>query len=89
MILQVPPNLSTFFAILGLISKIIKLKLIQLIIFRLMTTINQEEIQKFSRIADEWWDAKGKFKYLRRFNPIRIKYIIINILFILIIKIIS
>ena len=41
-----------------------------------MTTINQEEIQKFSRIADEWWDAKGKFKPLHRFNPIRIKYII-------------
>ena len=29
-----------------------------------MTTINQEEIQKFSKIADEWWDAKGKFKSL-------------------------
>ena len=41
-----------------------------------MTTINQEEIQKFSKIADEWWDAKGKFKPLHRFNPIRIKYII-------------
>ena len=41
-----------------------------------MTTINQEEIQKFSKIADEWWDAEGKFKPLHRFNPIRIKYII-------------
>ena len=41
----------------------------------LMTTINKEEIQKFSRIADEWWDAKGKFKPLHVFNPIRIKYI--------------
>ena len=41
-----------------------------------MTTINQEEIQKFSKIADEWWDANGKFKPLHRFNPIRIKYII-------------
>ena len=40
-----------------------------------MTTINKEEIQKFSRIADEWWDAKGKFKPLHVFNPIRIKYI--------------
>ena len=41
-----------------------------------MTTINQDEIQKFSKIADEWWDAEGKFKPLHRFNPIRIKYII-------------
>ena len=41
-----------------------------------MTTINQDEIQKFSKIADEWWDANGKFKPLHRFNPIRIKYII-------------
>ena len=27
-----------------------------------MTTVNKEEIQKFSKIADEWWDTKGKFK---------------------------
>ena len=42
---------------------------------RLMTTINKEEIQKFSKIADEWWDANGKFKPLHVFNPVRIKYI--------------
>ena len=41
-----------------------------------MSTINKKEIEKFSKIADEWWDAKGKFKPLHRFNPIRIKYII-------------
>ena len=41
-----------------------------------MTTINQEEIQKFSKLADQWWDANGKFKPLHAFNPIRIKYII-------------
>ena len=40
-----------------------------------MTTVNKDEIQKFSKIADEWWDAKGKFKPLHMFNPIRIKYI--------------
>ena len=40
-----------------------------------MTTINREEIQKFSKLADEWWDVKGKFKPLHMFNPIRIKYI--------------
>jgi 2-polyprenyl-6-hydroxyphenyl methylase/3-demethylubiquinone-9 3-methyltransferase len=41
-----------------------------------MTTINQKEIQKFSKLADEWWDASGKFKPLHDFNPIRLKYII-------------
>ena len=41
-----------------------------------MTTVNQEEIQKFSKLADQWWDANGKFKPLHTFNPIRIKYII-------------
>ncbi len=41
-----------------------------------MTTINKEEIQKFSKIADEWWDVNGKFKPLHMFNPIRINYIL-------------
>ncbi len=40
-----------------------------------MTTINKEEIQKFSNLAEEWWDVKGKFKPLHMFNPIRIQYI--------------
>ena len=40
-----------------------------------MTTINKEEIQKFSNLADEWWDVNGKFKPLHMFNPIRIEYI--------------
>lgn len=40
-----------------------------------MSTINKDEINKFSRIADEWWDINGKFKPLHMFNPIRIEYI--------------
>ena len=40
------------------------------------STINREEIQKFSKLADEWWDAEGKFKPLHMFNPIRIEYIL-------------
>ena len=39
------------------------------------STINKKEIEKFSRIAEEWWDPAGKFKPLHMFNPIRIKYI--------------
>ena len=40
-----------------------------------MTTINKEETQKFSELADEWWDVNGKFKPLHMFNPVRIEYI--------------
>ena len=40
-----------------------------------MNTINKKEIEKFSKIADEWWDVEGKFKPLHKFNPLRIKYI--------------
>ena len=43
------------------------------------TTINKEEIQKFSNLAEEWWDVNGKFKPLHMFNPIRIEYILDNI----------
>ncbi len=41
-----------------------------------MTTINTKEIQKFSNLAEEWWDVNGKFKPLHMFNPIRIEYIL-------------
>ena len=44
------------------------------------STINKKEIDKFSKIADEWWDPEGKFKPLHKFNPIRIKYIKENII---------
>tara|TARA_B100000965_G_scaffold119620_1_gene98687 strand:+ start:1207 stop:1929 length:723 start_codon:yes stop_codon:yes gene_type:complete len=40
-----------------------------------MSTVNKKEIEKFSKIAEEWWDMEGKFKPLHKFNPIRIKYI--------------
>ena len=41
-----------------------------------MTTINKEEIQKFSNLADEWWDVNGKFKPLHMLNPTRLDYIV-------------
>ena len=43
-------------------------------------TINKEEIDKFSRMSEEWWDPEGKFKPLHKFNPIRISYIKDNII---------
>ncbi len=45
-----------------------------------MSSINKKEIEKFSKIASEWWDPDGKFKPLHKFNPIRIKYIKENII---------
>ena len=45
-----------------------------------MNSINKKEIEKFSRIAEEWWNPDGKFKPLHNFNPIRIKYIKDNII---------
>ena len=43
-------------------------------------TINKEEVEKFSKIAEEWWNPNGKFKPLHKFNPIRIEYIKNNII---------
>ena len=43
-------------------------------------TINKKEIEKFSRIAEEWWNPEGKFKPLHKFNPVRISYIKDNII---------
>ncbi|WP_415313715.1 bifunctional 2-polyprenyl-6-hydroxyphenol methylase/3-demethylubiquinol 3-O-methyltransferase UbiG [Candidatus Pelagibacter sp. Uisw_106] len=45
-----------------------------------MNSINKKEIEKFSKIAEEWWDPNGKFKPLHNFNPIRIRYIKENII---------
>ena len=39
------------------------------------STINKEEIEKFSKMASQWWDPNGKFKPLHKFNPVRIGYI--------------
>ena len=39
------------------------------------STINKKEIDKFSEIAEDWWNPEGKFKPLHQFNPERIKYI--------------
>ncbi len=43
-------------------------------------TINKKEIEKFTKIAEDWWNPEGKFKPLHKFNPIRISYIKKNIM---------
>ena len=39
------------------------------------STVDEGEIERFSRIADEWWDPNGKFAPLHRLNPTRLGYI--------------
>ena len=39
------------------------------------STVDPEEIARFSRIAGEWWDPKGKFKPLHQINPLRLGFI--------------
>lgn len=39
------------------------------------STVDDREIEKFNKIAGEWWQANGKFKPLHQFNPIRLTYI--------------
>ena len=40
-----------------------------------MNNFDQNELDKFSRLADEWWDPNGKFKPLHLINPLRSDYI--------------
>ena len=40
-----------------------------------MSTIDKIEIEKFSKLAKDWWNPQGKFRPLHLFNPIRIKFI--------------
>ena len=42
---------------------------------RAHSTVDEGEIERFSRIAEEWWDPKGKFAPLHRLNPVRLGYI--------------
>ncbi|KQQ79897.1 bifunctional 2-polyprenyl-6-hydroxyphenol methylase/3-demethylubiquinol 3-O-methyltransferase UbiG [Aureimonas sp. Leaf324] len=39
------------------------------------TTIDAGEVERFSKLAAEWWNPRGKFKPLHKFNPVRLAYI--------------
>ncbi len=38
-------------------------------------SIDEAEVAKFTAMAEEWWDPKGKFKPLHKFNPLRLGFI--------------
>ncbi|MEP4431239.1 MAG: bifunctional 2-polyprenyl-6-hydroxyphenol methylase/3-demethylubiquinol 3-O-methyltransferase UbiG, partial [Hyphomicrobiales bacterium] len=39
------------------------------------TTIDDAEVERFSKMATEWWSPTGKFKPLHKFNPVRLAFI--------------
>jgi 2-polyprenyl-6-hydroxyphenyl methylase/3-demethylubiquinone-9 3-methyltransferase len=40
-----------------------------------LSTVDKIEVEKFSKLASDWWNPNGKFKPLHLFNPTRIKFI--------------
>jgi len=40
-----------------------------------LSTVDKKEVEKFSRLAKDWWNPHGKFKPIHLFNPIRIEFI--------------
>ena len=39
------------------------------------STVDPDEIARFSALADQWWDADGDFAPLHKFNPVRLRFI--------------
>ena len=43
------------------------------------TTVNPDEIARFTAMADAWWDPTGKFRPLHQLNPVRVQFIKDNV----------
>ena len=39
------------------------------------SSVDAAEVEKFSRLAAQWWDPRGKFAPLHKFNPVRLDFI--------------
>jgi 2-polyprenyl-6-hydroxyphenyl methylase/3-demethylubiquinone-9 3-methyltransferase len=39
------------------------------------STIDQDEVARFSRLSGQWWDPRGPMATLHKFNPVRLGYI--------------
>lgn len=39
-------------------------------------SIDMDEVEKFTAMADAWWDPMGKFRPLHQINPVRLDYVI-------------
>lgn len=40
-----------------------------------VSRVDPAEVDKFDRLAKEWWDPNGKMKPLHKFNPVRLAYL--------------
>ena len=38
-------------------------------------SVDQAEIDRFSRLAADWWNPRGSMKALHRINPLRLRYV--------------
>ncbi|HBO39162.1 MAG TPA: bifunctional 3-demethylubiquinol 3-O-methyltransferase/2-polyprenyl-6-hydroxyphenol methylase [Pasteurellaceae bacterium] len=41
-----------------------------------MQNVDQQELDKFEKMAAGWWDPQGDFKPIHRLNPLRLQYIL-------------
>src|SRR3569623_994039 len=39
------------------------------------STVDDEEVERFSALSAEWWNPRGKMAPLHKFNPVRIGYV--------------
>ncbi|HEY4115694.1 MAG TPA: bifunctional 2-polyprenyl-6-hydroxyphenol methylase/3-demethylubiquinol 3-O-methyltransferase UbiG [Rhizomicrobium sp.] len=39
------------------------------------SSVDAAEVEKFTRLAEQWWDHAGSFAPLHKFNPIRLQFI--------------
>ncbi|MGI8527487.1 MAG: bifunctional 2-polyprenyl-6-hydroxyphenol methylase/3-demethylubiquinol 3-O-methyltransferase UbiG [Pseudolabrys sp.] len=42
---------------------------------RRRSSVDKAEVERFSRHASDWWDARGPMAMLHKFNPVRLAYI--------------
>jgi 2-polyprenyl-6-hydroxyphenyl methylase/3-demethylubiquinone-9 3-methyltransferase len=42
---------------------------------RKASTVDPSEVARFSALADDWWNPRGKMAPLHKFNPVRLGYI--------------
>ena len=42
-------------------------------------SVDAAEVDKFERMAAEWWDPEGKFKPLHMLNPVRLDYVVTRV----------
>jgi 2-polyprenyl-6-hydroxyphenyl methylase/3-demethylubiquinone-9 3-methyltransferase len=39
-------------------------------------SLDPEEVARFDRLGEDWWDLQGPMRALHRFNPVRVDYVV-------------